>query len=201
MKHTLFNVITPGAAVKDVDEVFADPAYRVFEDHFDTQAVQHCHIENPVSYAYMEAGRIVVVSSTQIPHIVRRVCGQALGIGWGDIRVIKPYIGGGFGNKQEVLYEPLNAWLTTQVGGRCVRLDVSREETFQNTRSRHPISFDVAAAVDGDMRLMARSCTAVSNQGGYASHGHAIVAYTVYTNRPAPGAMRGYGIPQCNFAV
>ena len=104
---------------------------------------------------------------------------------------------------------------------KCVRLDVSREETFQNTRSRHPISFDVAAAVDGDMRLMARSCTAVSNQGGYASHGHSIVAnavtgfrqlyldrighhstaYTVYTNRPAPGAMRGYGIPQCNFAV
>ena len=165
--------------------------------------------------------RQVVVTSTQIPHIVRRVIGQAMGIGWGSIRVIKPYIGGGFGNKQEVLYEPLNAWLTTQVGGRCVRLDVSREETFQNTRSRHPISFDVAAAVDGDMRLMARSCTAVSNQGGYASHGHSIVAnavtgfrqlyldrighhstaYTVYTNRPAPGAMRGYGIPQCNFAV
>ena len=87
----------------------------------------------------------MVVTSTQIPHIVRRVIGQAMGIGWGSIRVIKPYIGGGFGNKQEVLYEPLNAWLTTQVGGRCVRLDVSREETFQNTRSRHPISFDVAA--------------------------------------------------------
>ena len=220
LKHTLFNVLTPGAQVRDVDEVFADPAYRVFEDHFDTQAVQHCHIENPVSFAWMEGERIVVVSSTQIPHIVRRVIGQALGIGWGSIRVIKPYIGGGFGNKQEVLYEPLNAWLTTQVGGRCVRLDVSREETFQNTRSRHPISFDVAAAVDKDGTLMARYCKAVSNQGGYASHGNAIVAnavtgyrqlyldqighhaqaLTVYTNRPAPGAMRGYGIPQCNFA-
>lgn len=58
----------------------------------------------------------MVVTSTQIPHIVRRVIGQAMGIGWGSIRVIKPYIGGGFGNKQEVLYEPLNAWLTTQVG-------------------------------------------------------------------------------------
>ena len=221
LKHTLFNVLTPGAQVRDVDEVFADPAYRVFEDHFDTQAVQHCHIENPVSFAWMEGERIVVVSSTQIPHIVRRVIGQALGIGWGSIRVIKPYIGGGFGNKQEVLYEPLNAWLTTQVGGRCVRLDVSREETFQNTRSRHPISFDVAAAVDQEGHMMARSCTAISNQGGYASHGNAIVAnavtgyrqlyldqighhaqaLTVYTNRPAPGAMRGYGIPQCNFAA
>ena len=211
----------PESDFHSVEDVLACPAYYQFRGRYDTQQVQHCHIENPISYAWMEGGRIVVVTSTQIPHIVRRVIGQAMGIGWGSIRVIKPYIGGGFGNKQEVLYEPLNAWLTTQVGGRCVRLDVSREETFQNTRSRHPISFDVAAAVDGDMRLMARSCTAVSNQGGYASHGHSIVAnavtgfrqlyldrighhstaYTVYTNRPAPGAMRGYGIPQCNFAV
>lgn len=205
----------------DYQTAIQEPGLIRVEGWYDTPTVQHCHIENHGCFAYEEAGRVVVVTSTQIPHIVRRVIGQAMGIGWGSIRVIKPYIGGGFGNKQEVLYEPLNAWLTTQVGGRCVRLDVSREETFQNTRSRHPISFDVAAAVDGDMRLMARSCTAVSNQGGYASHGHSIVAnavtgfrqlyldrighhstaYTVYTNRPAPGAMRGYGIPQCNFAV
>ena len=221
LKHTLFNVITPGAAVKDVDEVFADPAWRIFSGSYDTQAVQHCHIENPVSYAWMEGERIVVVSSTQIPHIVRRVTGQALGIPWGRVRVIKPYIGGGFGNKQEVLYEPLNAWVTTQVGGRKVKLELTREETFRNTRSRHAIHFDLKAAVDPEaMRLMARSCRAVSNQGGYASHGHAIVAnavtgfrqtypdalahrsdaYTVYTNLGSTGAMRGYGIPQCNFA-
>ena len=209
-----------GGEFETVEDVLSSPGFRQFQGHYETQQVQHCHIENPVSFAYMEGGRIVVVTSTQIPHIVRRVIGQALGIGWGSIRVVKPYIGGGFGNKQEVLYEPLNAWLTTQVGGRCVRLDVSREETFQNTRSRHPISFDVAAAVDDQGNLMARYCKAVSNQGGYASHGNAIVAnavtgyrqlyldqighhaqaLTVYTNRPAPGAMRGYGIPQCNFA-
>ena len=221
LKHTLFNVITPGAAVKDVDEVFADPAWRIFSGSYDTQAVQHCHIENPVSYAWMEGERIVVVSSTQIPHIVRRVTGQALDIPWGRVRVIKPYIGGGFGNKQEVLYEPLHAWVTTQVGGRKVKLELTREETFRNTRSRHAIHFDLKAAVDPEaMRLMARSCRAVSNQGGYASHGHAIVAnavtgfrqtypdalahrsdaYTVYTNLGSTGAMRGYGIPQCNFA-
>ena len=205
-----------------VEEALADPALRSFSGRYETQQVQHCHIENPVSYAYAQGERVVVVTSTQIPHIVRRVIGQALGIGWGRVRVIKPYIGGGFGNKQEVLYEPLNAWLCLQVGGRPVRLELTREETFQNTRSRHPISFDVAAAVDPDtMELVARSCAAVSNQGGYASHGNSIVANavtgfrqlyldraghhstacTVYTNRPAPGAMRGYGIPQCNFAA
>ena len=67
----------------------------VIKRSYKTPIVQHCHIENPISCAYMENGRIIVVTSTQIPHIVRRVIGQALGIPWGKIRVIKPYIGGG----------------------------------------------------------------------------------------------------------
>ena len=221
LKHTISEIPIPPSDFRCAEDVLSCKAYHPFHGHYETQQVQHCHLENPVSYAYMEGGRLTVVTSTQIPHIVRRVIGQALGISWGKIRVIKPCVGGGFGNKQEVLYEPLNAWLCTQVGGRCVKLELTREETFQNTRSRHPIAFDVRAAVDGDGNLMARECVAVSNQGGYASHGHSIAAnavtgfrqtyldrlahrseaYTVYTNRSAPGAMRGYGIPQANFAL
>lgn len=192
----------------------------VVKRSYKTPIVQHCHIENPISYAYMENGKIVVVTSTQIPHIVRRVIGQALGIPWGNIRVIKPYIGGGFGNKQDVLYEPLNAFLTTLVGGRVVKLDVTREETFCNTRSRHSIEYDLTAGVDKDGKLLAKEMFAVSNQGAYASHGHAIAAngltawrlqyacpnikgeaYTVYSNTPVAGAMRAYGIPQAAFAI
>ena len=205
--------------IGDVDKGMEE-AETVVEGTYKTPIVQHCHIENPISYAYMEKGRIVVVTSTQIPHIVRRVIGQALGIPWGNIRVIKPYIGGGFGNKQDVLYEPLNAFLTTQVGGRPVKLDVSREETFCNTRTRHAIEFDLAAGVDKEGKLVAKDMHSYSNQGAYASHGHAIAAngltswrlqyacpnirgeaYTIYTNTPVGGAMRGYGIPQVCFAI
>lgn len=188
---------------------------------YKTQSVQHCHLELPVSFAYQESGKIVVVSSTQIPHIVRRVIGQALGIPWGEVRVIKPYIGGGFGNKQDVLYEPLNAFLCTQVGGRGVKMEISREETLACTRVRHAIELKVDAAVRADGTLVARKLQAYSNQGGYASHAHAIVAnssnefkqiyhdekalesdaYTVYTNIATGGAMRGYGIPQAAFAA
>ena len=57
---------------------------------YDTPTVQHCHIENHGCYAYEENGRMVVVSSTQIPHIIRRIVGQALGRPWADIRVVKP---------------------------------------------------------------------------------------------------------------
>jgi xanthine dehydrogenase molybdenum-binding subunit len=187
---------------------------------YQTPPAQHCHIENAASHAWMENGRLVVMSSTQIPHIMRRVIAQALGIPWGMVRIIKPAVGGGFGNKQDVLYEPLNAWLSQQLGGRCVALTLSREETFLNTRSRHAIKFHIDAWFRADGRLIARRLKAISNQGAYASHGHVVIgnslscfrnlyqdekalfmeADSVYTNLPAAGAMRGYGIPQMVFA-
>ncbi len=205
----------------DYEKAASEDGLLFVEGDFQTQIVQHCHIEPPISYAYMKKDRITVVSSTQIPHIVRRVVGQALGIPWGHIRVIKPYIGGGFGNKQEVLYEPLNAFLSMQVGGRCVKLELTREETFICTRTRHAISFHETTGVRPDGRLVARRVKIVSNQGGYASHGHAIAANaanefrhlyqadgalevdvsTVYTSMASAGAMRAYGIPQAAFAL
>ena len=95
----------------DYESASKEPGLIKVEGWYDTPTVQHCHIENHICAAHMEGGRITVVSSTQIPHIVRRVCGQALGIPWGKVRIVKPYIGGGFGNKQDALYEPLCAWL------------------------------------------------------------------------------------------
>lgn len=203
----------------DYDAAIKEPGLIRVEGWYDTPTVQHCHIENHICFAEMEGGRIVVTSSTQIPHIVRRIVGQALGIPWGSVRVIKPYIGGGFGNKQDALYEPLCAYLTTQVGGRRVKLDVSREETFVSNRVRHAIRTHIISYVRPDGTFAARKMECFSNQGAYASHGHGIAAkgmgafpqlypcdnvqcdaYTVFTNKPVAGAMRGYGIPQAMFA-
>jgi xanthine dehydrogenase molybdenum-binding subunit len=205
----------------DFDEAVKEEGLIRIEGTYHTPTVQHCHIEPPTSYAYMEGGRVVVVSSTQIPHIVRRVVGQALGIPWGMVRVIKPYIGGGFGNKQDALYEPLNAWLTTRLGGRLVKLELSREEAFFGTRVRHAVKIRVTSYVRPNGRIVARDAAFVSNQGAYGSHGHSIVskcvtafrqlynderakraeAWTVYTNTGTSGAMRGYGTPQAIFAT
>lgn len=146
------------------EEAAEEEGLIVIDKEYGTQSVQHCHIETPVSFAYMEKGRIVVTTSTQIPHIVRRVISQALGVPMGMIRVIKPYIGGGFGNKQDVLYEPLNAYLCTLVGGRCVKMEISREETLACTRVRHAMNLHVKAAARKDGTLVARKLTAYSNQ-------------------------------------
>ncbi len=193
----------------------------VLEGRYQTQMCQHCHIENHIAYAYMDdLEHIVVVSSTQIPHIARRIVGQALGLPWGRIRVIKPYIGGGFGNKQDVILEPMVAFLTLKLGGRPVKMDLSREECMIGTRVRHPFDVKIRAGVNTDGTLVALDVDAVSNTGAYASHGHSVAgaagakfrslyprsaikyhARTVYTNTPAAGAMRAYGAPQMIFAL
>lgn len=202
-------------------EAIKEPGLIVVDKWYNTPTVQHCHIENHICYAYEEAGKINVVSSTQIPHIVRRIVGQALGRDWGSVRIVKPYIGGGFGNKQDALYEPLCAYLSTVLGGRLVKLDTSREETFASNRVRHAIRYHIVSHVRADGTFVAGRLEAYSNQGAYASHGHSICAkgagafrqlyryrgackgdaYTVYTNIAAAGAMRGYGIPQMMFAM
>ena len=182
-----------------------------------TPRISHCHIELPVSFAYVDAnGKVTVTSSTQIPHIARRIVGQALDIPWGKVRVIKPYIGGGFGNKQDVLYEPLCAWLSVKCGGHPVFLEISREETIIGTRTRHPMDGDVKGLCTKDGKLLTRELVNYSTNGGYAGHGHSITAkcagifqnlyknplgvkseaYTVWTNAPTSAAMRAYGVPQ-----
>lgn len=206
--------------VGDYDEAIKEPGLVKIERNYQTPIVQHCHIEGVNSFAYEEQGKMVCVSSTQIPHIVRRVCSQATGLPMGDIRIIKPYIGGGFGNKQDVLTEPLNIFLSKRLGGRCVKLFYTREEVFVSTRVRHAMNFRLTSWVRKDGTFAARKVLVYSNQGAYASHAHALAAnavnayrmmypysaihgdaYTVYTNLPTAGAMRAYGIPQIGFAL
>lgn len=207
------------ARLGDYAAAITEPGLIKVEGVYDTGMVQHAHIENFVCFAEGEGKRITVTTSTQIPQIVRRVVGQALGVGWGTIRVVKPYIGGGFGNKQDVLYEPLCAWVCVQLGGSAVKLDVSREETFISNRVRHAMKVHITSWLRPDGTFAARKFEAWSDQGAYASHGHSIAAkamgcfgefyqcdnveadaWTVYTNKPTAGAMRGYGIPQAMWA-
>jgi xanthine dehydrogenase molybdenum-binding subunit len=208
-------------AVGDDMESVLQNSDTVLKQHYETRIVQHCHMENHIAYAYMDdLEHIVVVSSTQIPHIARRIVGEALNIPWGRIRVIKPYIGGGFGNKQDVILEPLVAFLTMKLGGRPVKMNQSREEGMIGTRVRHAFHTSFKAGVSKDGILKAVDINCISNSGAYASHGHSVAAAaggksrylypraatrfhakTIYTNTPAAGAMRAYGMPQIIFAL
>ena len=199
-----------------------DQCEHIIEGEYEVLPVQHVHLENHIAYGYLDAeDRVTVVTSTQIPHIVRRIIADCLELPYNRVRVIKPFIGGGFGNKQDVCVEPMVAALAMLTGGRPVMLDLSREEVFTSTRTRHGIKFKIKTGVSKDGRILAKKMISIGNNGAYASHGHSIVAkggtnfsrtypsklatkwegYTVYTNTATAGAMRAYGIPQVTFAV
>jgi xanthine dehydrogenase molybdenum-binding subunit len=193
----------------------------LLEGQYKTQIVQHCHLENHSAYAYMDDNkRIIIVSSTQIPHIARRIVAEALEMEVGHIRVIKPCIGGGFGNKQDVILEPMAAFLTKKLDGIPVRLKLDREECMIGTRVRHPFDVKVQVGLDKEGTVKLINLDVISNSGAYASHGHSIVsagaakshymypravygctAKTIYSNIPCGGAMRAYGSPQMTFAI
>ncbi len=209
-----------GVQFGDVEAEFQN-ADLVIEGDYETSIVQHCHIESMSAYACVDSdGRVVVNSSTQIPHIVRRIVAKALGLSWGRVKVIKPYIGGGFGNKQDVVVEPLTAAMSLAAGGRPVRYCMTREEVFIDTRTRHGMKLHLKTALSLEGKLQGIHVQVLSNTGAYASHGHSIamsaggkfrplydfraIKYepkTVYTNLPVAGAMRGYGTPQIFFAL
>lgn len=204
----------------DVEKGLADADF-VIEGHYETSVQQHVHMENQIAVAYQdEDQRWVCISSTQIPHICRRILGQALGMKWSSFRVKKPFIGGGFGNKQDVTIEPLVVYMSMICGGHPVKMELTREESLAFTRTRHKIDYDIKMGINKNGKITTIDCDAVSNQGGYASHGHSIGgkgggfinalyhleniryhAQTVYTNIGVAGAMRGYGIPQTMYAL
>ena len=198
-----------------------EKAAQRIKGNYATQVQAHCHLENHTAIAYMDdLEQIVVVSSTQIPHLARRLIGRALDLPVGRIRVKKPFIGGGFGAKQDMVLEAMAAFLTLQLNGVPVRLRLEREECMIGTRVRHPFEVGVELGLSGDGQLEAIHLDVLANTGGYSAHGHAIapsgapkVHYlypraafkcrtrSVYSNIPDGGAMRGYGSPQMTWAI
>lgn len=209
-----------GITVGDPDKVFKN-ADKIYKGQYETQIVQHCQMETHNAMAKIdEKGRMLIITSTQIPHIVRRIVSKACNLPIGKIRVIKPYVGGGFGGKQDVIIEPLTAIMSLAVNGRCVRLQLSREEAIVSTRTRHAMRVIIKMALSKNNKIEGYDIENFVNNGAYASHGHSIAMSagskirplydikaekyrpkTIYTNLPVAGAMRAYGIPQMCFVI
>jgi putative selenate reductase molybdopterin-binding subunit len=195
-------------------------ADHVFEGEYRTSQQQQVHIEPHACITYWdEDGRLVVRSSTQVPFHVRRILAPLIGLPVKQIRVIKPRIGGGFGNKQEMVIEDLCALLTVQTG-RPVRMMYTRVQEFTSSRSRHPQIMRYRVGVTREMEVVAIELNLIGDTGAYGTHGLTVqmvagqkaltlynapyskfVCDVVYTNKPAPGAFRGYGAMQCFFGM
>lgn len=193
----------------------------VLERTYDTVANSQAMMEPFCTYTYFdEYGRLNVVSSTQVPFHVRRILSNALEMPKGEIRVVKPRIGGGFGAKQSVVSEIFPA-LVTQKTGRPAYLCYTRQETFTNGSPRHQMEMRVRIGANRDGTINAIDLHALSNAGAYGDHGPTTIGLVghkslslygslkasrfqcevVYTNTMGAGAYRGYGATQGIFAV
>jgi putative selenate reductase molybdopterin-binding subunit len=205
--------------VGDVDKALLE-ADHVIQRTYRVHQVQQASIEPHVVVTYWdEDDRLVIRTSTQVPFHVRRMVAPLLGLSVKQIRVVKPRIGGGFGGKQEMLIEDLCAHLTLATG-RPVRFEYTRELEFSSARSRHPQILSYRAGVDDDGMLKGLDLYVIEDTGAYGTHGMTVCGVTgqrglatyrcedlrfvgdiVYTNKPVPGAFRGYGAPQAEFAL
>jgi putative selenate reductase molybdopterin-binding subunit len=206
------------AEVGNVDAAF-EAADHIFEGEYRTPKQQHAHLELHVCITYWdEDDRLVIRTSTQVPFHIRRMVAPLIGLPVRRIRVIKPRIGGGFGNKQEMILEDLCAHLTMATG-RPVRMEYSRRQEFTSSRSRHPNLMRYKIGVT-DGKVVAADLYLIGDTGAYGTHGLTVqmvggfkgltlyntpnsrfVCDVVYTNTPSAGAFRGYGAMQCQFGI
>ena len=204
--------------VGDVEKALAE-ADAVFEGEFRTPQQQQAHIEPHVCITWFdEDDRLVIRSSTQVPFHIRRMVAPLIGLPVKQIRVIKPRLGGGFGNKQELILEDLCSLLTIRTG-KPVRMEYTREQEFISSRSRHAHIMRYRIGVKGD-KVTAADLYLIGDTGAYGTHSltvqmvggfKGLTIYNapnarfdcdvVYTTKPTPGAFRGYGTMQELFGM
>ncbi|MDF2672489.1 MAG: aldehyde oxidase, partial [Clostridiales bacterium] len=193
----------------------------VVEDTYYTQAQAHCMMETYRSFNYLDhVGRLVVISSTQIPFHIKRQLSRALQIPSSRIRVIKPRIGGGFGGKQTGVVEIYSAIVTLKTG-KPAMIIYDRKETFESTNSRQAMRIKVRMGADKEGYIRAIDIDGLTDTGAYGEHASTVIGLVaektlplynktkamrftgkaVYTNKLSGAAFRGYGATQGTFAM
>jgi len=196
----------------DVEEAFKTCDY-VRTDKFINKKQDGAFLEPQSCVAvYDFNGNLTLYTSTQSPHYVQRTLAMVLGLPIGKVRVIKPYVGGGFGPKAAANTLELAACLLSIRTGRPVKMTFTREQVFWHSRARHQFFHELTTGVKKDGTLVALKNTCYLDGGAYSSFGIATIyyagsllgapyklpnmkydGYRIYTNKPANGAQRGHG--------
>ncbi|MFN3655626.1 MAG: 4-hydroxybenzoyl-CoA reductase subunit alpha [Pseudolabrys sp.] len=210
----------PGNVEREVHHQFGDVAQGmaaadlVREESFSCAEINHAQIEPHASLAEFDplTGRLTVQTVSQVGYYLHLMLARCLDMDSSRIRVIKPFIGGGFGARVEVLnFELVTALLARASAGK-VLMQLSREETFITHRARPQTDIRLKVGMQKDGRITACECEVVQRGGAYAGYGIITILYAgallhglydipavkydgyrVYANLPPCGAMRGHG--------
>ena len=168
--------------------------------------------------SYTPDGKLTVYTSTQSAYYHQALLAGVLGLREGNIRVIAPYVGGGFGGKFELDGAQFCASILSMKCCKPVKVVFTREEDFIATKRRTPMYYYVRTGVKKDGTFCAREAKVFTNGGAYTGMGATALyltgffhsfpykwkayrydGYRVYTNSLPSTSMRGFGAPQAMF--
>lgn len=212
------NQLTTGLVqTGDLDRGFREASV-IVEGEFETGFVEHAYIEPEAGFANRVGDRIEIYGCTQTPYGDLAEIARILNIEQSEVRIVPSAVGGGFGSKLDLSFQPqvaVAAWLLR----RPVRTTYTRPESMASTTKRHPSQIRARVGATADGKLTAMDFAGDFNTGAYASFGptvgnrvpvHASGPYYmpayrarsrgVHTHSAPSGAFRGFGVPQSAVA-
>ncbi|WP_434731240.1 xanthine dehydrogenase family protein molybdopterin-binding subunit [Thermogladius sp. KZ2Tp1] len=205
----------------DVERGFSE-ADAVVENEYRTHHQDHAYLETEAALALPDSeGRVTVVGAAQHPHLARDITARVLGLPASRVKVVVPYLGGGFGGKDDegpltVAKAALVAYLT----GRPAFIVYSREESIKVHPKREATIIRYKSGANKEGKLTAIDVTIIHDTGAYANRAPFILwratmhasgpyevpnarvdGYAVYTNKVYQGSFRGFGNPSVQFAA
>lgn len=189
----------------------------VVEGEYSTQFVDAAYLEPESGVAWIDSDGVITIRvSTQVIEHFRDVA-EVLGVPQNRVRVIAPYLGGGFGGKEDVtveVYLGLLAWRT----GRPIKMVWTRQESLLARAKRHPFRMRYRTGATRSGELVAQEIELLADAGAYAYLSALVLLYATvtaagpyrvpnvdvrarvaYTNNPPTSAMRGFGAMQVVF--
>ncbi|RXF72660.1 molybdopterin-dependent oxidoreductase [Hansschlegelia zhihuaiae] len=203
----------------DVERGFAE-ADLVIEERFETQQVEHAYLEPEAGIGYVDPdGVVTIVSPSQNITHHRHMLAEILAMPINKVRFVMSPVGGGFGGKEDMIYQGMLALLAIK-SRRPVKLVFTREESIATTAKRHPSRTSYRMGLTNDGRIVASEIRVIYDGGAYGMSTEGVIrkgailaagpyavpnvkidTYGVYTNNTPSGAFRSFGSLQTQFAT
>ncbi len=187
---------------------------------FGFEGINHGFTEPHAATAYWDENGLTIITATQVTHYLHRALAKTMEVPLSRVRVIKPYIGGGFGGKGDPFPHEIIISHIARKTKKPVKVCLTREEVFLTNHGRHPSKMTISLGADNDGYLKVLDADIAIDGGAYGSFGVVTSYYNgvllqapykldnfgfktirVYTNKPQCGAMRGHGAVNSRFAV
>ena len=190
----------------------------VIEETYRTQSTSPLSLEPRYSLAWWEGDQLTVWKASRNVYGDRDKLAKVFGLPHDQVRVIGPYLGGGFGSKDETRLAAITALLARKAG-QPVRMGYTQEEELGCGKWRHATTTRIRMGLKRNGTITAIDATSALNTGPYAPGfgvasrlGHGLtylyncpnarfVGRVAFTNSPVAGSYRGLGAPQAHFAL